>query len=211
MTLPNNHKVGLLVIDLQQNGYLSDDQRGIPLMEEYEKVVERSASLVQLARNFEIPVIFTQEHHMDSLIDIGRELDGSEQAHCLQGDPTTRLADALEVGPSDLVVKKRRYSAFFGTDLEILLKAFDLNTLILIGALSDVCVHYTFVDAHQHNYHLFVVRDCVIGSSPKAQESALNAMTYLQRDSVIEHNQARKIITTAGKSQSQRSRETVPG
>jgi len=41
-------------------------------------------------------------------------------------------------------------------------------------------VHYTFVDAHQHNYHCRVVEDCVGGSSQPAHEAALQAMEYLQ-------------------------------
>ncbi len=198
MTVPADTRIGLLVIDLQQNGYQSDDQRGIKLMDDYERVVQGSVKLVQLARGLNIPVIFTQEHHMDSLIDIGRELDGSEQIHCLQGDPMTRLADSLEVKPSDLVVTKRRYSAFFGTDLEILLKALKVNTLILVGALSDVCVHYSFVDAHQHDYHVYVVEECVIGSTKSAQDAALRAMRYLQRNSVISSDNAAELMQVAG-------------
>jgi len=55
-----------------------------------------------------------------------------------------------------------------------------LMTLILTGGLTDVCVHYTFVDGHQHNYHCRVVEDCVGGSSQPAHDAALQAMEYLQ-------------------------------
>jgi nicotinamidase-related amidase len=53
--------------------------------------------------------------------------------------------------------------------------------LFLIGGHTDVCVHYTFVDAHQHDYFCRVVEDVVAGSSPEAHDAALNAMEYLQR------------------------------
>jgi nicotinamidase-related amidase len=43
-------------------------------------------------------------------------------------------------------------------------------------------VHYTFADAHQHDYHLRVVTDCVGGSSIEAHDASLRAMRYLQRD-----------------------------
>jgi nicotinamidase-related amidase len=75
---------------------------------------------------------------------------------------------------------KRRYSCFFGTELEILLKGLRVQTLILIGGLTDVCVHYTFADAHQHDYYTRVVEDCVGGSSEAAHDGALAAMEYLQ-------------------------------
>ena len=82
--------------------------------------------------------------------------------------------------PSDYLVPKRRYSAFFGTDLEILLKGLKAETLILVGGLTDVCVHYTFVDGHQHDYFVRVIEDCVAGSSEAAHEASLRAMEYLQ-------------------------------
>ena len=80
----------------------------------------------------------------------------------------------------DYFIRKRRYSCFFGTELEILLKGLDADTLILIGGHTDVCVHYTFVDAHQHDYFCRVVEDCVAGSSQEAHDAALDAMEYLQ-------------------------------
>ena len=80
---------------------------------------------------------------------------------------------------------KRRYSAFFGTDLEILLKGLHVDTLYLIGGLTDVCIHYTAVDAHQRDYHIRVVTDAVAGSSEDAHRYALKAIQYLQRDALI--------------------------
>lgn len=84
----------------------------------------------------------------------------------------------------DYEVPKRRYSAFFGTDLQILLRGLKVDTLILVGGLTDVCVHYTFVDAHQHDDFCRVVSECVAGSSVAAHEAALTAMEYLQTGAV---------------------------
>ncbi len=53
--------------------------------------------------------------------------------------------------------------------------------LILIGGLTDVCVHYTFADGHQHDYRMRVVSDCVIGSTRARHDASLSAMEYLQR------------------------------
>lgn len=51
---------------------------------------------------------------------------------------------------------------------------------ISVDGLTDVCVHYTFVDAHQSDYYTRVVGDCVIGSSHEAHNASLAAMEYLQ-------------------------------
>jgi biuret amidohydrolase len=171
----------LLMIDFQRDMFLPDSEGGIPRMGGARERVTRSRSLVTAARNVRIPVIFVQEVHRPDLVDFGRELDGEEDVHCIEGRKSTEIAaEDVDFRPGDYLVPKRRYSAFFGTDLEILLKGLRAETLILCGGLTDVCVHYTFVDGHQHNYYCRVVEDCVGGSSVAAHDSALRAMEYLQ-------------------------------
>lgn len=147
--------------------------------------LRRAKSVIDAARNTQIPIIFFQEIHRASLVDFGRELDGSEGIHCLETNPNTGIA-AEEVGllSTDYVIQKRRYSCFFGTDFEILLKGLKVDTLFLVGGLTDVCVHYTFVDAHQHDYFCRVIGDCVTGSSLEAHDASLSAMEYLQTGGV---------------------------
>jgi nicotinamidase-related amidase len=100
-----------------------------------------------------------------------------------RGDASTTAAASAaadEYRSGDYFVRKRRYSAFFGTDLEILLRGLGVDTLVLIGGLTDVCVHYTFVDGHQHDYFVRVIDDAVGGSSTEAHTASLVAMEYLQ-------------------------------
>jgi len=171
----------LLMIDFQRSMYLPGEEGGIPHMGGAHERVPRARALVSAARKARIPVIFVQEVHRPDLVDFGRELDGQEDVHCVEGQTLTEIAaEDLDFRPGDYLVPKRRYSAFFGTDLEILLKGLKAETLILTGGLTDVCVHYTFVDGHQHNYYCRVVEDCVGGSSLSAHDAALRAMEYLQ-------------------------------
>ena len=65
-----------------------------------------------------------------------------------------------------------------------MLRGLRASTLILIGGLTDVCVHYTFADAHQRDFYVRVVSDCVGGSSVKRHEASLDAMEYLQTGAV---------------------------
>ena len=144
--------------------------------EQVPAMIERYRGLVTAANG--------QIHRAD-LVDFGRELDGDEDIHCLDSNPETDLArEVLGVRKNDYLIQKRRYSAFYGTDLEILLKGLKADTLILTGGLTDVCVHYTFVDAHQGDYFCRVIEDCVAGSSLEAHNAALKAMEYLQAGAV---------------------------
>jgi len=170
----------LVVIDIQGGEERSDEPSGIPLMADYDERLAGAPVLIAKARACGVPIVFFQEAHRRDLVDFGRELDGAEGIHLLEGDPGTELAKMIDIRADDYFIRKRRYSGFFGTDFEILLKGLRANTLILIGGHTDVCVHYTFVDAHQHDYFCRVVEDCVAGSSLEAHAAALRAMEYLQ-------------------------------
>lgn len=178
-------RAALIVIDIQANTFADDKETSIPNMDGYADRMRTARTVIDTAREADIPVIFIQEIHRANLVDFGRELDGSETVHCLDSDPNTAIA-VPEMGfqPDDYLIQKRRYSAFFGTDLEILLRGLKAETLILVGGLTDVCVHYTFVDAHQSDYFCRVIEDCVAGSSIDAHNASLRAMEYLQTGAV---------------------------
>lgn len=176
----------LIVIDIQASTFIDDStERAIANMPGYRDRMLTARALVDAAHETGVPVIFIQEIHRSDGIDFGRELDGDEDVHCLDNDPRTEIAfDEMGFAPGDYIVPKRRYSAFFGTDLEILLRGLKAETLLLCGGLTDVCVHYTFVDGHQWDYHCRVAEDCVGGSSIQAHEASLRAMEYLQTGAV---------------------------
>ncbi len=170
----------LVVVDIQKGGAVGMDA-GIPVMDGHDDLVANAIQIVDAARTAGVPIVFFQEAHRRSLVDFGRELDGTEGIHCLEGDASTELVDELvPSGPNEHFIVKRRYSCFFGTELSILLRGLRAETLVLIGGLTDVCVHYTFADGHQHDYFMRVVEDCVIGSSRAAHDASLAAMEYLQ-------------------------------
>ena len=172
----------LIVVDIQAGAFNEMiKERAIPHMPGYKDRMAKARVAIDNARERDIPVVFIQEVHRPNHVDFGRELDGSEDVHCLEDDPNTAIAvEQMGFRPNDYLIKKRRYSAFFGTDLEILLRGLKAETLLLCGGLTDVCVHYTFVDAHQSDYFCRVIEDCVGGSSEEAHEAALKAMEYLQ-------------------------------
>ena len=140
----------LVVIDIQQSAFVEKEVRSIPHMPDYAARVARTRFAIDRARGAGIPIVFIQEIHRADLVDFGRELDGGEGVHCLDNNPETALArEAIDFRDGDYLVQKRRYSAFYGADLEILLRGLRADTLLLAGGLADVCVHYTFVDGRR--------------------------------------------------------------
>ena len=183
----------LLVIDIQQVDFMELSEENLQQPEW--KCIRNGKRVLDIFRKKKLPVIQIKEVHRADMVDFGRELDGSEGIHCMENSPYTDYAELTYPIEGEYRITKRRYSAFFGTDLEILLKGLHVDTLYLIGGLTDVCIHYTAVDAHQHDYHIKVVTDAVAGSSPRAHEYALEAIKYLQRDALITTSEIEKTFS----------------
>jgi len=173
----------LLVIDIQQEDFVDMNESNMDAPEW--ACIRNGRRVLDVFRKKGLPVIQIKECHRPDMVDFGRELDGSEGIHCVEDRPENDYARLTYPIAGEYLISKRHYSAFFGTDLEILLKGLHVDTLYMIGGLTDVCIHYTAVDAHQNDYHIYVVTDAVAGSSPEAHESALRAIRYLQRNALI--------------------------
>ena len=87
--------------------------------------------------------------------------DGTPSRILVRGTWNTAIVDELAPADTDLVVDKHRYSGFHGTDLENELRARGVETLIVVGATTSVCVESTVRDAMMHDFHCVVIEDCV--------------------------------------------------
>ena len=194
MTIQKNNKMALLIIDMQYD-FLAE---GAPVFcVGGLEMIPRVQQLAEACRKQNIPVIYTREVHRPSGIDMGRELDGNEPDHCLDGSKGAEIHQDLTPNQGDYLVNKVRYDAFLGTELVFLLNGlgvFPGDTLIICGVASNVCVHYTSAGAHQRDYRLKVVEDCCAGSSIEEHEAAMRQVNYLQHGSRIKLEEALKLI-----------------
>ena len=173
-------KAAILVIDVQYD-FINEDG-AIPCVGGRD-MVPRINRLTDAGRKAGIPVIFTQEFHRKEKMDFGRELDGAESYHCMEGTEGVEIVKELKIEQGDYVIKKPRYSAFLKTDLELLLNGLEVmpgDTLIIVGDATNVCVHYTSAEAHQLDYRIRVVEECCAGTSLEEHEASLTAIEYLQ-------------------------------
>ena len=173
-------KSALVVID-SQNQFVAD----LPQEVNAWKTVDRIAEVLEIFRQKKIPIIHFREIHRKQMVDFGRELDGDEGIHCIEG---TEAADFVEKNrplENEFFIAKRRYSGFFATDLDLLLRSLKVETIYVVGFLTDVCVHYTCADAHQHDYFVRVIKEATAGSSIEAANASLAAIKYLQHDAII--------------------------
>ena len=95
--------------------------------------------------------------------------------HCVRGTAESEVIPELSGYEGD-IIRKRRYSAFFETDLEELLAELKPEKVIICGVCTDICVMHTAADARNRDYPVEVATDCVATFDPEAHRYALQHM-----------------------------------
>lgn len=96
--------------------------------------------------------------------------------HALVGTKGAQIIPELAPSRGDVVIPKRRYSGFFGTDLDITLRERGVDTLRLVGDCTNICVLYTAADARNLGYAVEVVREGVTSFDEEAHLDALREL-----------------------------------
>jgi biuret amidohydrolase len=173
-------KTALLVVDMQNDFLLLDAPVMVPGGLELRPLI---AGVAEQCRDAGFPVIYTQETHRADHADFGIELN-FEPAHCLEGSGGEDIVGGLQVDARDIVIRnKRRYNAFLGTELDLVLRTRGVENLIVAGVCTDICVISTVHHARNLDYRCFVLSDGTAGTTAERHEAALlcmsNAFAYV--------------------------------
>ena len=96
--------------------------------------------------------------------------------HAIVGTAGAQIIPELAPRDTDVVIPKRRYSGFFGTDLDITLREKSVDTLRLVGDCTNICVLYTAADARNLGYAVEVVEEGVTSFDEEAHRDALREL-----------------------------------
>jgi ureidoacrylate peracid hydrolase len=185
--VPERGRTALLVVDMQR-GFLEPG-------EAMEVAPARAAipaiqSLLAAFRARRLPVVFTEFTYSPSVPLLvgelhpehrpaapgGRRGFGVPSSSCLEGDPSARTVEALAPQAAELVVRKRWYDGFAGTELDGALRARGVTSLVITGTMTDICVLATVVGAFNREYRVTVVEDAVATLWPEIQRATLDIM-----------------------------------
>jgi nicotinamidase-related amidase len=147
----------LLIIDML-NDFIEDT--GALVVPGAKRIIPRIIQILKDARQQGIPVIYVTDSH--------REDDHEFRywpAHAISDTWGGEVIEELEPASGDFIVPKRRYSAFFGTDLDNYLRELGIKKLYLAGVLTNICVYATALDASMRNYGVAVFKDAVASLS----------------------------------------------
>jgi len=140
----------ILVVDM-----LNDFVTGALTCDRAKAIVAPTAKLLDAARKAGKPVIFCNDAHIKG-IDNELKLWGD---HAIAGTKGAEVIPELKQCDKDYVVPKRRYSGFFQTDLDILLKELGVDTVIMTGLHAHMCVRHTSADAYMLGYNVVVAKE----------------------------------------------------
>lgn len=154
MTL-NPDKSALIVIDMQKffldAGSPTFTCGGLAILPTLKRVI---GAFRKAGR----PVIFTRHvHHPDNL-DSGI-MKWWWEGMCLEGSPESEIHPDLAPAPNEKVIFKHRYSSFYNTDLETVLRCLRIEDLVVSGIMTNLCCESTARDAYYRDYRVFILAD----------------------------------------------------
>lgn len=154
MTL-NLERSALLVIDMQ-NFFL--DPHSPSFTCGGLAILPNLAKLIETYRAQSLPIIYTRHVHHPGLIDAGLMAQWWE-GMCLEGSPESEVHPTIAPLPNEKVIFKHRYSSFYNTDLETVLRCMKIEDLVITGIMTNMCCESTARDAYYRDYRVFFLAD----------------------------------------------------
>ncbi len=135
--------------------------------------------LISLARAAKCSIIFTLDWHRP---------DDPEFAiwppHTVEGTRGAQIVAPLKPMKSDYFIRKRTYDAFFGTDLDLILRQKGIRTLVFTGTVANICVLHMAGSAYLRGYNVLVPEDAISSLNPFDQAAALRQISFVYQGKV---------------------------
>lgn len=180
-------KKAIIIIDM-----LNDFVTGSLKCERAQRIIPNIRKLASSARQSGIPVIYSNDAHHPK-IDHEFSVWGE---HAIEGSQGAQVIPEIAPKKGDYVIPKRRYSAFFGTELDWLLRELGVQEVVLCGLHTHICIRHTSADAFFRGYKVSVPEDCVESFTEQDHKSGLE---YLKMAYKAEVSSAEVIISQIGK------------
>jgi len=145
-----------LVIDMQEDNFFHER-----LSQCRAALTRRVNELVGICRELGADVVWVKQEFAPDLSDSMLEARHKGIRILISGTPGASILPELDFRSSDSLIIKKRYSAFFGTNLEDLLASLQTKQLIVAGINTHACIRTSVVDAYQRDYEIILARECI--------------------------------------------------
>lgn len=161
-------KTAILVVDMV---YDFTNPNGLVFYPANLQILPRVMEAVEICREHGSLVVYLQHRYRAGKYDKNLL---TMRPNCIEGTGGELLDEHLVVLPQDYVIQKRRYSAFFGTDVDLVLREHGIGRVIVVGTKTNCCVRATVTDAYNLGYDVTVISDCVATDDPTVNEVHLS-------------------------------------
>ena len=177
-------KTAMIVVDMQ-NAFLSDKgsmtQGGMDITE-LKKTVAPVMRLVDACHSADVPIIFTRyvlrADYKDAGLRSERRPEFKKINSLVAGTWDVELDPGMDAQPGDYILDKTRYSSFYNTSLEVILRGLEVDTLIVCGVTTEICVESTIRDAYFRDYKICVPEDAVAAMDVERHLGTLKTIQY---------------------------------
>ena len=178
-------KTALVVVDMQ-NDFVKEG--GTLVVPDAEATLPKLQDLLDLARGSGMKVVFTQDTHAegDPEWEIWPE-------HVREGSWGWEIVGELTPREDELVIRKVRYDAFYGTHLDHYLRVWGVDTLVICGTVANICVHYTAASAALRWFEVVVPRDATSALDPFDLEASLRQTSFLFAGKITESKSVKTV------------------
>jgi len=170
-------KEALLVIDML-NDFV--EEGAVLEVPSARKIIPQIKKRIEEARKKQIKVIYICDAHQKN----DKEFQ-SWPPHAISGTRGGEVNEEIKPQKRDFIVKKRRYSGFLGTDLDLLLRELRIEKIYIVGILTNICVFFTAAEASMRDYEVIVYADSVTTISERDHRFALAQLRDVLKIKVV--------------------------
>jgi nicotinamidase-related amidase len=165
---PLMKKNALIIIDMVKDYF--NPGSNYPITEHAKAIIPPINHLIGIFRQKKFPVIFsTDAFQADDFL-----FKGKMHPHAIKGTRGAEVVDDLDMSSEDLWLPKPRFSAFFNTGLENILREQNVTSCAVAGIATSFCVLATAMDAVCHNFETVILEDCSAAFSKDAHNQCLD-------------------------------------
>lgn len=160
-------KPAIIVVDMVKDTFKEGSR--LSITREGRAIIPNIQRLLTEGRKKSFPIVFAND-------DFLREdfiFKGRFKFHSIRGTEGAEVIDDLRPASTDIVLPKRRFSAFFKTDLDRTLRSLNVDTLVLSGLTTEFCVLTTAMDGLCHDFSVILLEDCCASHNEERHQACL--------------------------------------
>jgi len=187
------NNTAVVIVDMLKDSVYSRSRSGIGAQARH--LIPGIQRLLLTARGKGMPVIFANDAFLpDDFIFSGTGV----KPHSIMGTEGAQVISEFGPEESDIILEKRRFSAFMGTNLDDKLRGMGVDTIVVVGIGTPVCVLTTALDGLAHDFRVIMLEDCCAAFRQEDHEAIIEVYRHCLREPLFRIMKLDEFLNQAG-------------